>query len=468
MIFIYIMFFLLIGFINRRTNVIFSLILGIFGLNYFLNGNDLILALQSVVAVPKVMAQNLQAVFLVVIVILLFILSNLLNLINIDFLVDRYVDRFSHRRQKLITFFITLFSTNLELSNSDIGRHHRKVFDLNSGIMPFLNPFSIIVIFISSLLIMFDTVNGIGVGMALFIILLNIPAIWWAFKTLVQLVFNREIDYRINKFNMNLIRPSIEVVQSRGIQKSLNGRRFLLRCIQFIVIPIVLTFIIPNYKAYVFIISYILILIAYTVYLGVKAVYEERIMPEEEIYRTMRSSILGIGPELVSFLLTLIFTSLSYDYIARYYANIYSTEQLYILSIIGLLIGLILFKDYLIGLAMALPITLIWITSDYSINLESIQMLYISLISIATLIQIIFLIDFKYTSKAHVIDLTMMCTVTVLVLAGILLSGFVTGVIIFAIMAISYLLYFMISRTRGRRDNIRHTWENGNWSPSLS
>lgn len=457
MILVYLLFCIVIGLINRKTNVIFSLLLGIFGLNFFLNGNSLIGAAQSLVAIPKVMMQNIPAVLLVVIIILLFILSNLLNLINLDFILDRYVGRFSYRRQQLITYFITFFSTNLDLSNSDIGIHHRNVYDINSGILPFANPISIIVIFISTLLVMFDSVNGIGVGTATFIVLLNIPAIWWAFKTLVQLIFNQHPNYRINEFNMNLVRPSIKIEQSRGVQTSLNGYRFLKRCAQLLVPALVLSLFMPSYKIFMFFIIYITLLIAYSIYLGVKAVYEERIMPEEEIYRTIRNSILGIGPELISFLLTLIFTSLSYDYIERFYANIYSVGQLYLLAIIGLIIGMILFKDYLIGIAMALPITLIWITSNYSIDSDTIQSLYISLISLATLIQIFYLIDVSIITLGMALDLIILLFVTLIVIVTIYYGGLISGFTVFVIFSLIYIITYMYRNSRKKNDNIRHS-----------
>lgn len=457
MILVYLIFCIVIGLINRKTNVIFALILGIFGLNFFLNGNSIIGGIQTLITVPRVMLQNPQAVFLVIIIILLFILSNLLNLINIDFLVDRYVGKFSPRRQQIITFFISFLSTNLDLSNSDIGKHHSKVFDINSWIMPFLNPFSIIVIFTSSLLVMFDTVNGVTTLVASLIIIMNIPALWWAFKTLVSLVYRKNPNYEINEYNMNLIRPSIKVEQSRAVQTTLNGKRFIKRCIQLSLFAIVIGLTSPSYKIYIAIISYLLILITYVIYLGVKAVYEERIMAEEEIYRTIRNSVLGMGPELVSFLLTLIFTSLSYDYIAKFYANIYSIEQLFILSLIGLLIGMILFKDYLIGISMALPITLIWATSNYSIDFAAIQSLYIVLVSLATLIQIFYLIDFKKVGRKERIDLMILSLVTGSQLIMIYLIGLEAGITLFAIEAISYLIYHMISAKKVKNDNPRHT-----------
>lgn len=456
MILVYLLFCIVIGLINSRTNVIFSLLLGIFGLNFFLNGNSLIGAAESLVAIPKVMLQNPQAILLVIIIILLFILSNLLNLINIDFILDRYVGRFSHRRQELITYLITFFSTNLDLSNSDIGLHHRKVYDLNSSILPFANPISIIVIFISTLLVMFDSVNGIGIGTATFIVLLNIPAIWWAFKSLVQLIYQQLPDYQINKQNMNLVRPSIEIHQSRVIQTSLNGRRFIKRCLQLIIPAILISFFVQQYQVFMFFIIYIILLISYSIYLGVKAVYEERIMAEEEIYRTIQNSVLGIGPELISFLLTLIFTSLSYDYIERFYANIYSAGQLYILAIIGLLIGMILFKDYLIGIAMALPITLIWITSNYAIDAVSIQGLYVSLISIATLIQIFYLVDMTNVTTRMIIDLTVLFIVTVSITLLTFLFGLISGFTLFVMYVLGYIIIYMFRNSRKTNDNIRH------------
>ncbi len=456
MILVYILFCIIIGLINRKTNVIFSLLLGILGLNYFINGNDAIDAIRSLITIPNVILQNPQAVLLVVIIILLFILSNLLNLINIDFILDRQIGRYSQRRQELITFIVTFLSTNLDLSNSDIGVHHRSVYDINSGITPFLNPFSIIVIFISTLLVMFDTVNGIGVGTATAIVLLNVPAAWWALKTLVQLIYNKQPQYQVDKHNINLIRPSIEVEQSLVVQTSLNGKRFIKRCIQLLIPGIIIGLLIPMYKIYMVIITYIVLLILYTIYLGVKAVYEERIMPEEEIYRTIRNSILGIGPELISFLLTLIFTSLSFDYIERFYANIYSVEQLYLLAIIALLVGMVLFKDYLIAIAMALPITLIWITSNYSIDSASVHALYISIISIATLIQILYIIDFSTISKAGILDLIILIIVTLAVISAIYLSGIYAGFTLFVIFALILIVVYMIKGSREQHDNVRH------------
>lgn len=456
MILVYLLFCIVIGLINSRTNVIFSLLLAIFGLNFFLNGNSIIGAAESLVAIPKVMLQNPQAVLLVVIIILLFILSNLLNLINIDFILDRYVGKFSHRRQELITYLITFFSTNLDLSNSDIAIHHRKVYDLNSGIFPFANPISIIVIFISTLLVMFDSVNGIGVGSATFIVLLNIPAIWWAFKSLVQLVYKRLPDYSINQGNMNLIRPSIEIHQSRLVQTSLNGRKIIKHCGLLLIPALAISFFMPSYRIFIFVIIYLILLICYAIYLGVKAVYEERIMAEEEIYRTIQNSILGIGPELISFLLTLIFTSLSYDYLERFYANIYSAGQLYLLAMIGLLIGMILFKDYLIGIAMALPITLIWITSNYSIDSSAIHSLYVSLISLATLIQIFYLVDMSTISKRMVIDLFVLCWVTISIMLLIVFKGLIAGFTLFVIYVLLYTIIYMFKNSRKSNDNIRH------------
>ncbi len=448
MILVYLLFCIIIGLINNRTNIIFALLLGILGLNFFLNGNDIVAAAQSLVAIPKMLLISPEAVLLLVVIILLFILSNLLNLINIDFLIDRYAGRFSYRKQQLFTFIISFLSTNLDFANSDISVHHRKVYDINSGIMPFLNMFSIVVIFISTLLVMFDTVNGISLGVATFIVLFNIPAIWWAYKTLIQIVYNKQPDYKINKYNMNLIRPSIDVAQSRVVQTSLNGRRFIKRVAILFPVSLVITFFVPKYQFFAFLIIYLILVIAYTMYLGVKAVYEERIMPEEEIYRTIRNSMLGIGPELISFLLTLIFTSLSYDYIERFYANIYSSSQLFLLALIGLLIGMMLFKDYLIGLAMALPITLVWITSNYSIDEESIQILYISLISIATLIQIFYLLKYDEFNKEMILDLLLLVFVTITTIIIAFYAGLTAGLTLFVVYAIIYICIFMFRQSR--------------------
>ncbi len=457
MILVYLLFCIVIGLINRKTNPIFSLLLGIFGLNFFLNGNSILGAAQSLVAIPKVMLQNPSAVLLVIIIILLFILSNLLNLINIDFILDRHIGRFSYRRQQLITYVITFFSTNLDLSNSDIGIHHRRVYDLNSGILPFANPISIVVIFISTLLVMFETVNGVGVGTATLIVLLNVPAIWWAFKTLTQLIYKRLPDYRINKTNMKLVRPSIEIHQSRVVQTSLNGRRFIIRSVQLLVPSVLVSLFAPAYRIYMFFILYIILLICYSIYLGVKAVYQERIMAEEEIYRTIQNSILGIGPELIGFLLALIFTSLSYDFLERFYANGYSVGQFYILAIVGLIIGMVLFKDYLIGIAMALPITLIWITSNYSIDADSIQSLYVSLISTATLIQIFYLVDMSEVTSRMVIDLVVLFGVTIITTLVIMISGILVGFTVFIVFALVYIIIYMIRNARKSNDNVRHT-----------
>ncbi len=457
MILVYLLFCILIGLINNKTNVIFALLLGIFGLNFLLNGNQIIPAIQSLIAIPKVMLTSPTAILLVAIIILVFILSNLLNLINLDFIIDRWIGRFSTRKQQVIVFFVSFFSTNLDLSNSDIRVHHKNVYDINSGILPFINPVSIVVIFISTLLVMFDNVNGLEVTTVGFIVLLNVPALWWAFKTMVHLAYNHDVEYKINNFNMNLVRPSIDVQQSLIVQQSLRGRRFL-RMLALLLIPsIIPAIIIPKNKVFVYIISYLILLIGYAIYLGVKAVYEERIMAEEEIYRTIRNSVLGIGPELISFLLTMIFTSLSYDYINRFYANNYNIEQLYLLAIIGLLIGMILFKDYIIGIAMALPITLVWITSNYAIESDAIEVLYISIISIATLIQILYLIDFRKATKALVVDISILIFVTCTIMVMGYMYGRTAGFTLFVVYALVYIMVFMFRSNRSQNDNIRHS-----------
>lgn len=457
MILVYLLFCIVIGLINSKTNPLFSLLLGILGLNFFINGNDMLAALQSLVAIPKILGQDTETLLLVLIIILLFILSNLLNLVNIDFMIDRYVGRFSYRSQQLITFLITFLSTNMDFSNSDIGIHHRKTYDINSGITPFLNMFSIIAIFISTILVMFYTINGIGVWAASLIVIFNVPAIWWAYKTLVQLAFNKLPDYKIDKNNMHLVRPSIEIHQSRIVQTTLNGKVFIKRCLQLLLLSLAASILIPANRIFYVLIIFISLLICYAIFLGVKAVYEERIMAEEEIYRTIQNSIIGIGPELLSFLLTLIFTSLSYDFLNRFYANTYSIEALFGLSIIGLLIGMILFKDYLIAIAMAMPISLIWISSNYATSGDSIHIMYISLISLATLIQIFYIIDFSNFDKRMVLDLSLLVLVTLSTIVVLYFFGLVGGITTLVLYGIAHVLFYMLRSYKEKNDNLRHS-----------
>ncbi len=457
MILVYLLFCIVIGLINRRTNMTYALILGIFGLNFFLNGNILVSALQSIVYVPKIIVSNTQVMLLVTIIILLFILSNLLNLINVDILIDKKVQTYSKRRQELIAFFLSFFSTNLEMSNSDIGVHHKRVFAINSGITPFVNPISINVIFLSTLLIMFDKVNGLNTFASVFLIVINIPAIWWIFKQLAQIIVNYKLTFTPIVRNMNLIRPSIEVFQTDVVQKSISGSTFLSKLGQFLALAIFFSLFIPSYKIYAIVIIYLLLLILYCIHLGVKAAYVERIMAEEEIYRTIRDSILGIGPELLNFCLVLIFSSLSYDYIARYYANVYNPQILFILMIIGLIVGMSLFKDYLIGITIAMPLSLIWITSNYAINSSAIDTMYVCLISTATLIQILYLINIRKVGTREAIDLSILIAVSLSTILVLLYVGIVPAVTLFTIYAIIYILILMYLTKKDDNDNVRHS-----------
>lgn len=444
MILIYLLFCLVIGYINRKTGAIFAMILGIFGLNYFLNGNDLYQALRSLIALPNIILKTPEAILLVVIILLLFIFSNLSNLINVDFIIERGLGKLSVKKQRLIVIILSMFSTNLDLSNSEITEHHRRDFELNSGILPFINPISIMVMFITTLLVMFDRVNQISVGAIYFVTLINIPVLWWLLKTVIHFVGNYEVRYITHKRNLFYIRPSIDVEQSTKIQTSLNGKIYSKRLLQLLIPPIFPTLMMTNYKPLYFIIFYLVTIILYTIYLGVKAVYEERIMSEEVIYSTIRDSILGIGPEIISFLLVLVYTSLSYDFINRFYTNVYTAEQLYLLALIGLIIGMMTFKDYLFGIAFSLPITLIWISTTYISDLSIVYVLFTSFIAIATIIQIYFLVDMNNLSKRGAIDLGYLTLVTAATVITLYSVGILMAALIFALLALIYLISFVL------------------------
>lgn len=449
MVLIFIIYCVIIGIIGRKTNSIFSLILGIFGLNYFLNGNQFFGALQTLVSLLASLVADKAAMALVIIIVLIFVLSNLLNLINIDFVVDRQLSRYSRRVQEFIVVLISGLATNLDLSNSDTAVHHRDQFELNSGIIPFINPFSIIVIFLSTLLVMFDSINGLNNDIVWFVVLINIPAIWWFIKSIINLLFKYRVDYEVNKEILNLVRPSIKIKQSRIVQTSLNGKRFMQRLLMICLMAVIPAIFVEDQFA-VFFFFAIIGIISYTIYLGVKAVYEERIMAEEQIYITIRDSVLGIGPELINFLLILIFTSLSYDFLNVYYAGNYSVLQLIGLSVISLFIGMFAYRDYLFGFAMALPITLLWATSSYAIDTNNIESFYIGLISLATLVQIFQLIDYSNVSFKMILDLSYLVLVVISTLVMNYLGGIEYAFTTFVVFIIMYLIIMIFGLKKVR------------------
>lgn len=451
MILIYLLFCLIVGYINRKTGPIFAMLVGIFGLNYFLNGNDLFLALRSLVALPTVLLANPQSLLFVLIILFLFIFSSLSNLINIDFIIERGLGKLSQKSQRLVVIVLSMFSTNLDLSNSEITEHHYRDFDLNSGILPFVNPMSIMLIFITTLLVMFDSINELSVSQVFLVSLLNIPAIWWLIKTIIQLIGNYEVRYTTHKQNMFYIRPSIDVPQSVKVQTNLNGKVYAKRLLQFLLLPIIPALLAPEYKILFFIIYYLITIIFYSIYLGVKAVYEERIMAEELIYATIRDSILGIGPELISFLLVLVYSSLAYDFINRFYTNVYTTEQLYLLALIGLIIGMITFKDYLFGIAFSLPILLTWISLMAINDIPMVFAVFVSFISIATLIQIYFLIDMNKLTKRGMIDLSYLTVITLSTVLVLYTVGYFVAFIIFILFVLIYLIAFVLILRKVKR-----------------
>ncbi len=448
MILIFILFCLVIGLINLRTNTIFTLILGIFGLFFFMNGNNIFLALQQLVTIPSIIFSNVGTMLLIVVMIELFVLSSLLNLINIDFIIDRHIHYYPEKVQKLIVIFLSLLSTNVDLTNSDIVEHYDEHYNLNSAVMPFVNPLSITSIFMSALLIQFASINGLKDLSVIFLVVVNIPAIWWLQKTLINLYFDISTNYKVSEKNISLIRPTVEVKQSHTVQLSLNGHRFIRRVLLIIAISIIPVIFIPLYRVGVYFVSLLGLLILYTVYLGVKAVYTERIMAEEQIYQTIRDSILAIGPEILSFVLVLIMTSNAYNFLNSYYSNSYSITQLYAIALLALVIGMLTFKDYLFGFAFALPITLIWITGNFAVNTESIEALYISFISIATLIQIFYFIDFNYVNKALIIDLAVLFIVTVTTLLALYFSNVEIAFTVFTIWGLIYIISLGIASNR--------------------
>lgn len=460
MIILYLLFCIVVGLIYRKTNVIYALLLGIFGLDFFLNGNSLIKAAQTIVAIPKVVVQNPPILFLNIIIIQLFILSNLFKLINIVYLIDYNVSKLSDRKQKFIILFITFFSTNLDFSNSDIEKNHKSIYDLNSGITPFLNPISIYVIFISTLLLMFTDINKLNANTVPVLILINIPVIWWTFKTILQILYKKVYNYEIKKDNMELIRPSIDVEKINLNKPSINSKEFFRNCAILFVPALAFMLIMPGYRFYILIISYLLLVIIYTVYLGVKIVYEERTIAEEQIYITIKNSILGVGIEILSFMLTLMFTSLSYDFIERFYANNYSAVQLYMCVLITILIGILIFKDYLVAIALSMPIILIWTTSNYSIDSQLISIIYISLISIVSLAQIFLLIDFRCLRFEHYVDILMLSSVTVCVIVSLIYGRFVLGFIVFLLFQVAYIFIIRIINIRIKNDRIRYSQQN--------
>ncbi len=450
MILIFILFCFVIGFIGRKTNSIFSLILGIFGLTYFTNGNSMLAATQSLVQLPALLLDNSSAMFLIVILLLLFILSNLLNLINIDYVVDRKISTYNRKMQQFIVVILSFFATNLDLSNSDIAANHKDSFELNSGITPFINPISIMVIFLSSLLLMFNGINGLNPNVITLLLMFNIPAIWWLFKSIVNLLFKYHIDYPLNYQNLNKVRPSIEIRQSYKVQTDLSGTRFLKKTFQIALFSVIPTLFLKQYKVVAFMICFLILMILYSIRVGVIAVYNERIMSEEQIYITIRDSLLGIGPELVSFLLVLVFTSLAYDFIERFYASSYTTNQLFVLALLALAIGMVMYKDYLMGFAFALPITLVWVTSNYAIDEHAIRSLYITLLSIATLFQIFYYIDLKKINGRAFLDLTVMLGVVICTLLTMYLANVNLAIILFIIFALMYIISLLLFSRKAR------------------
>ncbi len=406
MILIYIVFCLILLYIYKKTNLIFSLFLGLITLLLINNNfnihsmfNEFIFQLQLIFSSPVLL-------YCIAIVTLLFFTSNILVLINYDSILEKRIYMSSNRKQLLIVLLLSFFSKNANFDNLSIVKENNNYYKLNGFLIPFMNIFALYSIFIFLLIYQLMDVNLFDSSIIFLGLIFNLFIIWWIIKNIIDINNNRIVDYPINKQiekidNYHLDIKPIQVTPRYSLTYQLRALFIFLTVIAFI--GCIMFIEVNQFLVFLLIIS--ILLFSYSIYLVIKNSYNLNLMSEDLMFSLLQSSFWRITKNLILLVLMLMLSKEIYTFFEK---NIFFDlfEYAFILISILIIFLSILFKNYIMPITLTAPLMMLLVNNnDFISSLDFLKILIV-IFSLLSIIHFLIIINWKNLTQksfAHII-----------------------------------------------------------------
>lgn len=151
----------------------------------------------SILEISSIIQHFSKFIIIIKIIMILFLIYSIFQILLI-FGLDKYIDKIysklSPRGKKIFIIILSLFSTNVNLSDFKLINNETKYLSSLSIIVPTLNIFSITNINLFSILFFIDIINPNNLSYFLLFII-NIPVILFIIKNIIDLFFINDIEY---------------------------------------------------------------------------------------------------------------------------------------------------------------------------------------------------------------------------------------------------------------------------------
>ncbi|MGL4589125.1 MAG: hypothetical protein ACRCUP_02645 [Mycoplasmatales bacterium] len=434
---------LLLAVIKKFSNTNTAIVIGIFLILFLSNTNPIAVILKYVNILLGFL--TIDHILLLVLVFNFYILSELFYLVGVDRHLNNYINRHSLKYKNIISHLLLAFSNVFEITSIDYIRKNIARFAVSAFVMPMfgvLSLFSLNIIIMTHLLI-----PQIDSRMYVLLFLLNLPALWWFLKRLIDYSFNYAIGYHIDLKRIFEFVPSSKLSIEHSPKTDL--KLHLLIAVFYSVIAIS--------SFFVFNLSFIALLVLFTFFVLVHLiifaeiqVYAHDYFQEKDIYLAIWSGIQAIFPKAINVILIYALTFVYYDFLkVNVSFNNFSTATFYLFITLFILILSIAFQNYLMTLAFAMPTGLIFLNNFRAF--DSFYLVSISfIISLTVLFQILSFFKNGFKDWRVFSDLSIMFIVVLICYTAYLFTLSISFIFITLLIALLiYIIYVSKAKKRG-------------------
>lgn len=447
MIIIYVLLSLLMAYFYKKTNIYWSLILGSFIMLIFLNGYDLVAAFNQYISTIVNVLTDSYLLLVFVIASFIFVASDLYSLVNHDIIMEKMIRQRSPKMQKIILVIISILATNFDFTNLNIVKENEDAYTSSSIVLPFLNVFSLFIVFVYALFTVVFQDLKFSVELFQTAIVFNIFALWWLGKQIIDILLNYDLKYKFNQDTVERILPDTNVQKSNSVQIGIKARTQLIVLVVIGVVGLGITYFFFDNNILSLLMVITFMYLCYNFFTAQQCVYKYKLYSEETIYETMYTSFMKIGGEIFSFLLGITFAQIAYTFLNQFETFLeINTSFLFLISSAILIISLfyLLFKTYIIVIVLVLPMVAV-IMSEMSVLGESgIFIFFAVFISVITFMQLVTAVDFSRLKLKTINDLV--CSGIVLIINIGIIVQTQNWLTLAAVLVVELILYALIIR----------------------
>lgn len=447
MIIIYVLLSLLMAYFYKKTNIYWSLILGSFIMLIFLNGYDLVAAFNQYISTIVNVLTDSYLLLVFVIASFIFVASDLYSLVNHDIIMEKMIRQRSPKMQKIILVIISILATNFDFTNLNIVKENEDAYTSSSIVLPFLNVFSLFIVFVYALFTVVFQDLKFSVELFQTAIVFNIFALWWLGKQIIDILLNYDLKYKFNQDIVERILPDTNVQKSNSVQIGIKARTQLIVLVVIGVVGLGITYFFFDNNILSLLMVITFMYLCYNFFTAQQCVYKYKLYSEETIYETMYTSFMKIGGEIFSFLLGITFAQIAYTFLNQFETFLeINTSFLFLISSAILIISLfyLLFKTYIIVIVLVLPMVAV-IMSEMSVLGESgIFIFFAVFISVITFMQLVTAVDFSRLKLKTINDLV--CSGIVLIINIGIIVQTQNWLTLAVVLAVELILYALIIR----------------------